>query len=368
MDIISYSDTHRDAIESMNAKLSAAGSEWQFPAEERPRDADGLPVWTESVIALEDDEAYGAYLLKHQQFFARGTPLDVGNLQLPVSLGDVDSRFSHISVALLFDVLRRSPRCYSLGFGSEEIQFAKLLRAARWRNMSVSFYFSVKSANRFARNIRLPSDKALMQRVLRVLGSLRAAGLAFWIRKLLRTTSDSGNQGLYDSAREVARFDVSADELFAAHAESYALVGDRRAAALNCLYPERERKYLRLLVERGGSVIGWAVLLDTQMRDDKYFGNMRVGSLVDCFAGVQDVAAVVAAASDALKRRGVDLIVSNQLHPAWCEALGRAGYQSGPSNFFFYYSEELSEALANIQDWERGVHMNRGDGEGPANL
>jgi hypothetical protein len=368
MEILTYSDVHRDAVKSMNAKLSAAGSEWTFPAEERPRDADTRPVWIESIIALEDDEAYGAYLLKHQRFFVRGTPLEVGNLQLPVSLGEVDSTFSHISVALLFDVLRRSPLCYSLGFGSEDIQFAKLLRAAGWQSTSVSFYFSVKSANRFARNIRLPSEKALLQKVLRVLGGLRVAGLALSLRQLLRKRSEATTEQLYDSVREVPSFDASADELFAANAESYSLVGDRRSAALSCLYPEQETRYVRLLVEKGGSVIGWAVLLDTQMQDDKHFGSMRVGSLVDCFAAVQDAPAVVAAASDVLSRRGVDLIVSNQLHRAWCEALEAADYQSGPSNFFFYYSEALSEALADIRDWEHEVHVNRGDGEGPGHL
>jgi hypothetical protein len=369
MEIIPYSTAHREAVDRMNAKLSAAGSEWRFPAEDPPVGDEQLPVWTESFVAVQGEEAYGGYILKHQRFFIRGRPLELGDLQLPLSLGQVDSAFSHVSAALLIDVLRRSPHCYALGLGSEETQFAKLLAAAGWRHVVVPFYFSVKSTNRFARNIRLPSGRARLQMVLRVLGHLRLAGAALRLRQSLhsRSRSDSG-RATNELARQVPRFDDFASELFLEHASSYSLVGDRRAAALSCLYPEEEARFIRLAVERDGRAIGWAVLLDTRMSDDKYFGDMRVGSLVDCFAAPSDAPAVVATADDFLTGRGVDLVASNQLHPSWCEALEGAGYQQGPSNFYFYFSEALAEELAGVPDWQRGVHMNRGDGEGPTNL
>jgi hypothetical protein len=114
--------------------------------------------------------------------------------------------------------------------------------------------------------------------------------------------------------------------------------------------------------------IGWAVVLDTHMHGDKYFGDMRVGSIVDCFGGLEDAPSVVAAADDYLTARGVDVVVSNQLHPAWCRGLEAAGYHQGPSNFFFYYSQPLAERLVAQPGWESGLHVNRGDGEGPTGL
>ena len=45
-----------------------------------------------------------------------------------------------------------------------------------------------------------------------------------------------------------------------------------------------------------------------------------------------------------------------------------AGFEPGPSNFFFYTSGgplNNKDALSDQLDWERGIHMNRGDGEGP---
>ena len=158
------------------------------------------------------------------------------------------------------------------------------------------------------------------------------------------------------------------DELFETHAASYALVGDRRSAALNVFFPEAERRYIRLVVRDAGRTVGWALVLDTQMHDDKYFGDMRVGALVDCFSALADAPAVVAAADGFLMRRGVDIVVSNQLHPAWGAALAGAGYQEGPSNYFFYYSSDLKDSLSHIPDWLQRVHMNRGDAEGPTHL
>ena len=367
MEIVPYSNAHRDAIERMNATLLAAGSEWRFPPEERPANADELPVWMESFIAVEDGEAYGAYLLKHQQFFAAGRAVEVGDLQLPLSVGQVDGAYARVSAALLIDVLRRSPVCYALGLGSEETQFAKLLAAAGWQYRPVPFYFSVKSPNNFARNICLPADSARSQEVLRLLGHLRLAGLALRLRATLRARRGRTTDADRD-VREVPLFERSVDELFEDNSPSYSLVGDRRAGVLNTLYPKDDERCIRILVERGGRLIGWALLLDSAMTDHKYFGNMRVGTLADCFAALDDAPAVAAAADEVLTRRGVDLVVSNQLHPAWCEALESAGYEPGPSNFFFYTSEALEDALSDQPDWERGIHMNRGDGEGPGNL
>jgi hypothetical protein len=367
MEIVPYSSTHRDAIERMNATLLAAGSEWRFPPEERPANADELPVWIESFIAVEDGEAYGAYLLKHQHFFAAGRPLEVGDLQLPLSMGQVDGAYGHVSAALLIDVLRRSPVCYALGLGSEETQFAKLLGAAGWQYRPVPFYFSVKSPNSFARNIRLPADKARSQKVLRLLGRLRLAGLALRLRAMLGVRR-GGAADSHRDVHEVPRFEGSVDELFEEKSPFYSLVGDRRARVLNTLYSKDDERCIRILVERDERLVGWALLLDSAMTDHKYFGDMRVGTLADCFAAPEEAPAVVAAADDVLTRRGVDLVVSNQLHPAWCKALESAGYELGPSNFFFYSSEALADALSDQPDWEQGIHMNRGDGEGPGNL
>ena len=53
----------------------------------------------------------------------------------------------------------------------------------------------------------------------------------------------------------------------------------RDAATLDQLYPPSDPRFLRVR-----AVGGWAVLLDTRMQDHKQFGDMRVGTIVDCLA------------------------------------------------------------------------------------
>jgi hypothetical protein len=108
---------------------------------------------------------------------------------------------------------------------------------------------------------------------------------------------------------------------------------------------------------------GWAVLLDTQMRGHKQFGDMRVGTIVDGLAPLESVAAVVRAATALLESRGVDLIVSNQMHNAWSRALLEAGFRRGPSNYLL----ALSPAFG-VPGNETEFHFSRGDGDGPVHL
>ena len=64
----------------------------------------------------------------------------------------------------------------------------------------------------------------------------------------------------------------------------YSLVAVRDATILNILYPASEPRWHRLKVSFEGRVVGWAVVLCVPMEDHNYFGNMRVGSLIDCMA------------------------------------------------------------------------------------
>jgi hypothetical protein len=142
----------------------------------------------------------------------------------------------------------------------------------------------------------------------------------------------------------------------------------RDARVLNTLYPPDDTRFIKLKILDGRRVAGWAVLLDTVMADDKYFGNMRVGSIVDCLALPEEANTVMYAAAQFLEDRGVDLLLSNQNHPAWCEGLKMTGFVEGPSNFFFVASKALSQLLNEIDPAGTAIHLNRGDGDGPIHL
>ena len=78
--------------------------------------------------------------------------------------------------------------------------------------------------------------------------------------------------------------------------------------------------------------------------------------------------AVVALATEHLRRLGSDLVVTNQMHLEWMIALKHAGFLSTRSNFLFATSPELTAALGGPNYSPAGIHFNRADGDGPIHL
>jgi hypothetical protein len=104
------------------------------------------------------------------------------------------------------------------------------------------------------------------------------------------------------------------------------------------------------------------------MSDDKYFGNLRVGSVVDCLAVPGDESAVIDLVTRELRKMGSDLVVTNQSHAQWVAAFGKNGYLSAPSNFILACSPELIAGLGPLEQELSAIHINRADGDGPIHL
>ena len=113
-------------------------------------------------------------------------------------------------------------------------------------------------------------------------------------------------------------------------------------------------------------LVGWALVMDTRMQRDARFGDLRVGSIVDCFADPNDAGEVVAASTAVLRRRGVDLIASNQSHPAWVRGFADNGYLVLPNRRLFAASPELRRLLEPVAETAQGLHLTNFDGHGPA--
>ena len=95
---------------------------------------------------------------------------------------------------------------------------------------------------------------------------------------------------------------------------------------------------------------------------------MRLGSIVDCLSLKGFERIIISKTSEVLKKKGVDLIVSNQSHIFWRNALKMNSFINGPSNFIFASSRELSNTLADNRKLKDYMHITRGDGDGPINL
>jgi hypothetical protein len=355
------------AVKEFNQRLEAGGCHaYQFPESEIPLwlpRIEDRKIYQEYFAAVEDDSVRGAYILKHQEFSFRGRILSIGFFHLPISEGIVNRAYGGLGLRLLLDALRRQPYLFALGMGGYDEPLPKLLKGLRWNLFAVPFYFKVVHPARFLRNIQFLRNTRLRRLAMDVLA---ASGLGWLGIKtahafLRRTRRPAG-------VEVVDEFGAWADELWNRCQTSYGMAAVRDCTVLNILYPRENRRFIRVRISQGGRVQGWAVLLNTLMSDHKYFGNLRLGSIVDCLAAPEDAAPVIAGATAVLQKLGVDLLASNQSHAAWCAALKASGFIQGPSNFLFAASEKLSQLLSPFGENRTQLHLNRGDGDGPIHL
>jgi hypothetical protein len=354
------------AVKDFNSRLDAAGAprEFRFPechiSSWLPR-TDHRQLYEEYFVLSEKDTVRGCYIFKHQNFSFRGTVRSIGYWHWPISEGIVNKKYSWVALRMLRTALKAQPLLYGLNMTD---QLARILKTLGWSVGQVPFYFKVNCPARFLREIRVLQKTKAQQLIADIAAGTGTGGLALKIMQSIRSTRGARNEW----AELTRGFSGWADDLWNACKKSYAMTAVRDSENLNILYPASCNRFLCYKVSRGGTVLGWAVLLDTQMRDHKDFGDLRVGSIVDCLALPENAFAVVRAATQLLEDRGVDLIVSYQPHNAWCVALRSAGFLQGPSNFRFAATSELTKLLDPFPTNMAHIHLNRGDGDGPVRL
>ena len=135
---------------------------------------------------------------------------------------------------------------------------------------------------------------------------------------------------------------------------------------LKILYADK--RFIKLKFIDNNKIVGWSISLCTKLDDHKYFGYMRLGSIVDCLSLKSYEKSIIYQTSKVLKYKEADLIVSNQSHIFWKNALKMNSFINGPSNYIFALSKILSDKLKDNKKLKDYIHLTRGDGDGPINL
>jgi hypothetical protein len=306
-------------------------------------------------------------VLKTQEIWVNGRIETVGNLQLPLSEGIVNPRYGFVGVQLVLNALKRQPLLYSLGMGGLQNPYPRLLIGLKWPASLVPFFFRVVKPYRFLRRIR-----ALRTSATRRLGlDVMAVSGAGWVgtRLLQGMTRRRGRRRPHCNFEAQGSVGDWADRIWEAARSQYMVVATRDRSSLETLYGGSALPGLTFLrMTWQGKEIGWAAVLDTRMSDHRYFGNLRVGTIVDGFALPDDAPAVIRAATSFLERAGVDLVVSNQSHHAWVKGLRESGFLAGPSNFALALAKAFVAKIPSCEEKWCEFHFNRGDGDGPINL
>ena len=351
--ILPYAPDAVPAVRAFNQRLAgaaaSAGDAQQFPETPDPQWMPGMELF----LAM-DDGVRGGYILRRQTFRVGGAALPAAHYRLPLSEGIVNRTYATLGLRMVRDALVREPRLYAMGMGGWDKPLPQMLKRLGWTMCDVPFHFKVVHPGRFLRHIRALRTSPLRRLALNFAAfsgtgwlGMKALGLA---SRLPPVASDLAPS-----------FTPWADDVWERSRDAYALLAQRDAATLEQLYPPSDPRFLR--VRAAG---GWAVLLDTQMQGHKQFGDMRVGTIVDCLAPPESAPAIVRAAASLLERRGVDLIVSNQLHADWSGALLSSGFRSAASNYLLGLSPAFAQAAGDAKTGQ--FHINRGDGDGPIHL
>jgi hypothetical protein len=363
-------DEYIPAVKEFNSRLTAAGAPFDMRLREFSL-SDWLPkrdhgrLYQEDFVVLQDGVVRGGYRMKRQDFSFGGKVLPVDCFHWPISEAAINKAYSWVFVYMLRHVQRNQPLVYSLGMaGDAESFIPRMLRSAGWKVKTLPFFFKAHHAGRFLRELRAMRKTALRRWLLDAAAYTRIGSFAIDAAQYVR----AAGARVHEEVEGVQGAADWADDLWRECKDRYAMIAARDSESLNLLYPGSSRRYLSYRISREEKTLGWAVLLDTRMKNNKYFGNMRVGTVVDCLARPENAAAVVRAATRILEERDVDLLVSNQLEAHWCSAFRSAGFFAGPSNFSFAVSPDLSELLYPFDRVAHQVHMTRGDGEGPLHL
>lgn len=364
-----FSDEHIPAVQSFNRRIKAGGGSYRFPESSVPQwlpPRDSVSLYQEQFVVVDGNAVRGGYILKQQVFDCNGKTTMIAGYQLPLSEGIVNKQYVLVGLAMLKDALKRQPLLYGLGMGGENEAVVRLLKAMKWRMVSCPFYFKVNHPFQFFRKLvylrRKWSHKILLD-------ILAYSGVGWLGVRSLQLIHRMRRQVAPDVIGEVVEcFSSCADDVWYRAKHLYSMIAVRDSTILNTLYPRTSKRFARIRVLRRGEVIGWAVVLNTKMDSHNYFGQMRVGSIIDCLAVEGEEVSVVAMATQLLEQWEADIIITNQLHDSWCNAFSSSGYLRGPSNFIFAVSPQLAESLHPFEANHSKIHMTRGDGDGPINL
>ena len=321
-------EEHIPAVKEFNYRLTSAGVPFDLRFPECSL-SDWLPkieqrrLYQENFIVLEDGVVRGGYRVKRQDFSFRGCILPLDCFHWPMSEAVINKAYSWVFMLMLRHIQKTQPFLYSLGMGGNaESLIPRSLQSAGWKVRTLPFFFKVNRPTRFLREIQAIRKTALRRWLLNTAASTGIGALSLRSIQGVRTTSGRARE----VAERVQAFSSWADDLWNDCKDRYAMIAVRDRESLSLLYPAGNERFLIYKISRGNEMIGWAVLLDTQMENNKHFGNMRVGTILDCLAQPEDAWAVVRAVTRILEERKVDLMVSNQSQALWCSAFRKVGF------------------------------------------
>jgi hypothetical protein len=355
--IVELRSEHLPAARAFNARMRDGGAPGDFVHASISHPDPAAPVRTTQEIVWDGVDVHGGVL----RFEFPASPQPVVNFQSPISEGTIDKRHSMVAMQLVRH-MQQAGRAFIVGMGGFDKPLPRLLKASGWRVEAIPFFFRVHRPNRFLRELpllRQTRKLAFLSAIARVTG-LGWAGLQarhWWSTRRVRSDC---------ALHQLESWPPWVDEVWSEFSArcSFAVSRDRRT--LDWLYPPADTRVLRFSMRARGADVGWVTCVRSEMRNDGYFGNLCVGTILDGLAPEGYASTLVNLADRELHARGCDVVISNQTHRSFVQAFAACGFLSRPSNYLLACTGPLASLIG-----ERGtslVHVTRGDGDGRIHL
>jgi hypothetical protein len=354
--VIPYGPEHEASVAQFNARMraGAAATEFLLPERSVPVRSDGA-VRSTQYVALDDaGEVRGGIIILEHPGWINTQVQTVVNIQAPLSEGIVDRRFSLVAPQLITTAMERAAYVYAVGMGSESNPLPRMLKAMGWHIRVIPFYFRMLRVGRCLAEVaafRSTRGRQIAATALRFsgLGSLGAR----WLQRFRGSPQVLAIDGMRSWTADV-------DPIWSAFRErcSFAIVRD--GSTLPVLNADGVRGFR---ARDGETLTGWFSLAIAQMRDNQYFGNLRVAVVADVLSLPRYEAGLLHSASDEALRLGCDLICTNLLPSSLQDAARRSGWLAGPSNFLLATSKPMTAAMD-----DRTAYVSRRDGDGLTNI
>lgn len=370
-----YRDEHVPLVMRFNERLQKGGSSWKFYEATTPtwlaKSGEGADlVWREFHLMIENEkEVRGTFCMKPQRFLINGQEAMLASWQGPISEGIVDNKYNMLGFLMMRELERRQPRLFAWGVSSS---LNSLLERLRWQSIGTPILLDIVHPFQFLRHnafLRTSRAKRLICDVLALTGAGFAGAKLVQLswRTQARSKRSRPNYTMIEP-----NFGEWADDLWRQLSDTYKVIADRSSRSLNRQMPTGEwpnATIIHLLEQNSQTTVGWVAVRLRKLESDKRFGDLQVGSVIDCLALPGWESPVIERARRYLKEKGADVIVANMSHQMWISACKSCGFFVIPDRRKLFASPGLTESVGKpLKEWARETHLTLIDGDGPLNL
>lgn len=337
--LVPYTESHRRAYASFRDRL---GDRFPYDCTEPFAYYTNKALFVGQLwLLVQNSDVLGAVYTKDQEYRIDGQRRRVAFIKYPITSGIIDARYAYAPIFLISEIRRKFEYSFLLGMGGRHSRTAIIFEKFGYQVFDIPFLVKPINVGGLLLNNSVVESRAPW------LASRKISGPGLCRNRI--------SVGL----REVSRF--RAGDLQGRNDEgSFSLI--RNSQLLNSQVPDGLKCFRKLTIEHPDGEKAYISLLVSQCQHHKYFGNLKIGVLLDlalCKAR-GNWRETLTALHRYARNQGVDVLMCNTGKGEHLGLLKKSGWFSLTSNFAIAASPMLAKCIDPID-----MHITRLDGDGP---